>query len=73
MTMETKFKIIADSEAGTWAVNIWCELGIPPTTVWTSVADKQKYKEGAKLNIFLKFNSIHICMYKICIYLINCY
>jgi predicted transcriptional regulator len=51
MTLDTKLKIIADFEAGKCTVNIRHELGIPPTTVRTIVADKQKYKDVAKLGV----------------------
>jgi hypothetical protein len=52
-------------------VNIGREVGIPPTTATTTVAEK--HKDATNLNTFLKFNSINICMYKICIYSINYY
>jgi hypothetical protein len=69
-TLERKLNIIADFESGKRAVNI--ELGIPPATVRTTVAEKQEYKDVAKLNVFLTFNFMHICMCEICINLINC-
>jgi hypothetical protein len=72
-TLETKLKIIADFEAEKRAVSIGHELGIQSITVRTTAADKQKYKDIAKLNTFLKSNYIHSCMCEICIYLIKCY
>jgi hypothetical protein len=44
-TLETKLKIIADSEAAKRAGNVGRELGIPLTTVRTA-ADKQKYRRS---------------------------
>jgi hypothetical protein len=73
MTLEIKLKIIADFEAGKREVSVGRELGVPPTAMRTVVADKQRYKNDVKLNIVLKFKCIHICMYKICMCLINCY
>jgi hypothetical protein len=83
MTLEIKLKIIADSEAGKQAVNIGHEMKarIQPTLGYFQrrrmIHNPQllhfKFLQYniKKLNIFLKFNSIHICVYKICINSIN--
>jgi hypothetical protein len=61
--LETKLKIIVDFEAGKRAVNMGCETGIPPAVLRKIVGGKQRYIYIyiyiAKLNIFLKFNSVH--------------
>jgi hypothetical protein len=49
--LETKLKSIAEFEAGKRVVSIARELGIPPITVRTIEADKQKYKYVAKLSV----------------------
>jgi hypothetical protein len=49
--LKTKLKINADFEAGKWTTDIRCELGIPPRTVRITVADKQNYKDVAKVAV----------------------
>jgi hypothetical protein len=45
-----KLKII-DFEADKWVADIGCEHEILPRTVRTIVADKQKHKDTAKLEV----------------------
>jgi ribosomal protein L11 methylase PrmA len=55
-SLEMKLKIIADVKPGKRAADIGCEDGILSTTVRTTAADKQKYKDIAKLTVPGKAN-----------------
>jgi hypothetical protein len=62
--LEKKLKIIADFEGENRTMNIRRELGTPSTTVKVTSGGKQKH--STNLNILIRFNSVGICMYKIC-------
>jgi hypothetical protein len=57
-TLETKLKFIAVSEAGKRAVKIENKHRISSTTVKTSVVDKQKCEDVAKLIVFGKIKCL---------------